>query len=223
MDKPNLWVFGDSFSVPFIKMGQDCQYLTYQKDVPPIYSEIIAENLSYNLMDLSVGGCSNYTIFHTFIKIMYQIKPNDILIFGWTQPIRFRISSKRNDFFDVLIAVAPHMLDNMDIDIDTLNQINVNRSEHSIYFDELCDYIKVINKITSQNKTLHWTWVEPPKTIDAYVKNYYDLLLPFKKYKTVREETNGRIDDFHYGGVGHADLATDLLQKLIFFSKPLIF
>jgi hypothetical protein len=204
-------------------MGQDCEYQTYQDTVPPIYSEIISKEIGHRLMDLSVGGSSNYTIFHTFIKNIYRIKENDIVIFGWTQPIRFRVASKINNFFDVLIAVAPQMSHMTDISINVFNQIHVNRSEHSIYFDELCDYITVINKITSQNKTLHWTWVEPSKSIDNYEKKYYELLVPFKKYKTIREETNNKIDDFHYGGVGHSDLAIDLLEKLKNFNNPLIF
>jgi hypothetical protein len=218
MDKPNLWVFGDSFSVPFHKMGNDCQYLTYQENVPKIYSEIISDKLNYNLKDMSVGGCSNYTIFHTFIKVIDLIGPDDILIFGWTQVIRFRVASKINNFYDVLIAVAPQMSDMTDFSINVLNQLNINHSEKSIYFDELCDFIKIINKITSKNKTLHWTWVEPTKQIDIdvnqYEKKYYELLVPFKKYKTVRQETNNKIDDFHYGGDGHNDLANDLLEKL---------
>ena len=165
---------------------------------------------------MSNGGCSNYSILHTYIKNIDKIKSNDILIFGWTQPIRFRIASKRNDFYDVIIAVAPYMKEFIDVSIDTLNDITINRSTHSIYWDELIDYINIINKSSKESSIFHWTWVEPTKEIETniYESKFYQLLLPFKKYKTVREETNGKVDDFHYGEVGHSELANDLLIEI---------
>ena len=212
-DKRNLWVFGDSFSVPFKKIENEHPYVPYKGYCPKIFSNILSEELDLNLMDMSIGGCSNQSILHTYIKNISKINSNDILIFGWTQPIRFRIASKRNDFYDVIIAVAPHMKDFIDMSIDTLNDITINRSTHSIFWDELNDYITVINESSKNSLIFHWTWVEPTKEIDnnIYESKFYEQLIPFKKYKTVREETNGDIDDFHYGEMGHKELADDLL------------
>ena len=211
--KRNLWVFGDSFSVPFKKIENEHPYVPYKGYCPKIFSNILSEELDLNLMDMSAGGCSNQSILHTYIKNISKINSNDILIFGWTQPIRFRIASKRNDFYDVIIAVAPHMKEFIDMSIDTLNDITINRSTHSIFWDELNDYITVINESSKNSLIFHWTWVEPTKEIDnnIYESKFYEQLTPFKKYKTVREETNGDVDDFHYGEVGHKELADDLL------------
>jgi hypothetical protein len=216
MDNKNLWVFGDSFSVPFKKIENEHPYVPYKGYCPKIYSNIISEELNLNLMDMSMGGCSNQSILHTYIKTIDKIKSDDIVIIGWTQPIRFRIASKRNDFYDVIIAVAPYMNEFIDMSIDSLNDFTINRSAHSIYWDELIDYVNVINKSSQSKHIFHWTWVEPTKEIDTnvYESKFYDLLLPFKKYKTVRDETNGDVDDFHYGEVGHLDLANDLLDKI---------
>lgn len=216
MNQNNLWVFGDSFSVPFTKNKDNHPYVPFKGYCPKIFSNILSEELNLNLVDMSNGGCSNYSILHTYIKNIDKIKSNDILIFGWTQPIRFRIASKRNDFYDVIIAVAPYMKEFIDVSIDTLNDITINRSTHSIYWDELIDYIKIINKSSKESSIFHWTWVEPTKEIETniYESKFYQLLLPFKKYKTVREETNGKVDDFHYGEVGHSELANDLLIEI---------
>jgi hypothetical protein len=215
-NKKNLWVFGDSFSVPFKKIENEHPYIPYKGYCPKIYSNIISEELDLNLMDMSIGGCSNQSILHTFIKNIDDIKYDDIVVIGWTQPIRFRIGSKHNDFYDVIIAVAPHMEEFIDMSIDSLNDFTINRSTHSIYWDELIDYVNIINKSLKTKFTYHWTWVEPTDKIDSnvYEKQFFDLLLPFKKYKTVRDETNGDIDDFHYGEVGHLDLANDLLVEI---------
>ena len=215
-NKRNLWVFGDSFSVPFKKIEDVHPYIPYKGYCPKIFSDILSEELDLNLIDMSVGGCSNQTILHTYIKNVNKIKSDDILIFGWTQPIRFRIASKRNDFYDVIIAVAPYMEEFIDMSIETLNDITINRSTHSIFWDELIDYVNIINKTSNESLIFHWTWVEPTKNIDTNVfeNKFYNLLEPFKKYKTVKEETNGDIDDFHYGEVGHIELANDLLDRI---------
>jgi hypothetical protein len=208
-----LWVFGDSFSVPFNRVKNEHPYVPYKGYCPKIFSELLCEKLNIELIDCSHGGSSNYNILHTFIKNIKNIGDNDILIFGWTQIIRFRIASKRNDFYDVIIAVIEHMKDLVDIPSNSLYDITLNRSNNSIYYDELCDYIKIIEESRPNCKILHWTWVEPSFK-DMNEENYYKLLIPYRKYKTVKEETNGDVDDFHYGEFAHFELYQDLMKFL---------
>lgn len=214
----NLWVFGDSFSVPFYKIEKECPYVHYKGYCPKIYSELLSEKLNFNLKDMSMGGCSNYSMFHTFIKCLDEIQPNDVLIFGWTQLMRFRIATKNNNFYDTIIAVVQHMTDMFDLNVDTLHDITINRNENSIYYTELSDYIKLINFYFKNNKIIHWTWVEPSNTFltdeKQYEKQYYDLLEPYKKYIPIKEETNQEIDDFHYGEIAHLELSEDLYKKI---------
>ena len=132
MYKKQLWVFGDSFSVPFERVKNEHPYVPYKKYCPKIFSNIISENLNLELTDRSRGGSSNYDIFHTYIKEIDNIKDGDILIFGWTQIIRFRIASKRNDFYDVIIAVVEHMKELIDIPSKSLFDLTLNRSNNSI-------------------------------------------------------------------------------------------
>lgn len=209
----NLWVFGDSFSVPFEKIKDVHPYVPYKGYIPKIFSELICENNNLILSDCSRGGSSNYDIFHTYIKNIENIKENDVLIFGWTQTIRFRIASKRNDFYDVIIAVVEHMKELVNIPSSSLYDITLNRSNNSIYYDELSDFIKIIKISNPKCKILNWTWVEPIFN-DEYENNFYKLLIPFKKYQTVKEETKGNVDDFHYGEVAHKELSEDLLKFL---------
>ena len=162
---------------------------------------------------MSNGGCSNYDIFHTLIKNIDKINNDDIIIIGWTQMIRFRIASKRNDFYNVMVAVVDQMNHLIDVPSQSLIDITLNRSNNSIYYDELTDYIKIINKSLPNNKIINWTWVKPTFN-DENEKKFYELLIPYKDYKTVRQETNGDVDDFHYGEVGHNELSQDLIKFL---------
>lgn len=212
MSNNKLWVFGDSFSVPF-ELMKHIPYIPYKGYVPKIYSEIIADKLGYDLMDNSIGGSCNATIFHKFISVVDQISDNDLVIFGWTQNFRFRIASETNIFTDILIGVIEQYEINH-ISKDALLEFSCNKEASSIYFTEISDYIKLINHTLKNNKALHWTWVEPINLNDRYEKEYYDLLVPFKKYLSVTQETDSQLNDFHYGEIGHLELAKDLILKI---------
>ncbi len=49
------------------------------------------------------------------------------------------------------------------------------------------------------------------KDIISEFKNH---ILPFKKYSTIREETNNEVDDLHYGKDGHFQLSNDIIKLL---------
>ena len=69
----NLWVFGDSFSVPFERVIDHMPYIPYKGYCPKVYGDIISENLNLNFMDMSIGGCSNHSMFHNFIKNYLEV------------------------------------------------------------------------------------------------------------------------------------------------------
>jgi hypothetical protein len=211
MSKNKLWVFGDSFSVPF-ELMKHIPYIPYKGYVPKIYSEIVAEEFGYELMDNAVGGASNTTIFHKFISVVDKISDNDLVIFGWTQYFRFRIASETNIFTDILTGVIEQYEINH-INKNSLVELGLNKEANSIYFTEISDYIKLINH-TVNNKVIHWTWVAPCKSNDSHEKEYYNLLMPFKNYLSVTQETDNQLNDFHYGEIGHFDLAKDIIFKI---------
>ena len=41
-----------------------------------------------------------------------------------------------------------------------------------------------------------------------------EKLVPFKKYETITESTNGEVDDLHYSEKGQSDLAFDFVDML---------
>ena len=68
-------MFGDSFSVPFKRIENEHPYVPYKGYCPKIFSNILSEELNLNLVDMSNGGCSNYSILHTYIKNIDKIEP----------------------------------------------------------------------------------------------------------------------------------------------------
>lgn len=173
--KPKLWVFGDSFTQTFkshFETNNDwaTKYKEYKRkgnllgdSIPKNYSEIIADSLNIDLENHGNGGCSNQTIFDTFLRCVSQIKPNDYVIFNWTDPGRFRISTEANFFKDVTGNLI-HPPQNDDVSNKSTSEIAINRSTYSIYWTEIENYVKII-KMILKNNVYHWTWVDPIQTL----------------------------------------------------------
>ena len=49
----------------------------------------------------------------------------------------------------------------------------------------------------------------------------YKLMIPYKKYETIYEETNGLVNDLHYGEKGSIDLGNDLIKHIDEFFEPI--
>jgi hypothetical protein len=312
MSQSKLWVFGDSFSVPFSKHFSSYNdwshsYKNYKNGITPkIFCEIISDKLNYQLINHSIGGCSNSTIFSNFINNLQKIENHDILIFGWTANSRYRLANNFNSLVDITYALK-HPSPNEFVSQKSLIEYSINRSNNSVFLTEIMDYIKIINFSLKNNKIIHWTWVSPdshelelngkfekknyegkillvsqftnlrenmkkyicdfggeflynghdlkykdfeengkiyefikqkkciviinientPKlneyisskydvidihNNDDYIQNYYEMLIPFKKYETIKDETNGIIDDLHYSENGHINMSFDMLN-----------
>jgi len=218
----NLWVFGDSFSASFkLQKEGECSYdyIKHKGYIPKVFSEIISETIKIKLIDKSMGGTCNQTIFNLFVNNMKQINNDDIVIFGWTQNMRFNISTKNNEFFSVIIGGSNEKLFSfIDISFESLVDLSTNRLKYSVFWVEVINYIKVINYILKNNLVFHWTWVEPSNNYrlndDNYQEEFYNLLIPFKKLPSISIETNNLIGDFHWGEKAHKDFASEILNYI---------
>jgi hypothetical protein len=89
-----------------------------------------------------------------------SIKPNDIVIFGWTAINRFKLANNVNMFVDIL-PNTPHPKQNDDVDLSSTQQLSINRDTHSIWWTEITQFMDVIKTLLPKNKIYHWTWVNP--------------------------------------------------------------
>jgi hypothetical protein len=304
--KPTLYVFGDSHTQTFANhyksdLSWAKQYINHLGETPKNYPDLIAEHYNIEVVNYGMGGCSNYTIFESFINNHIKIKPKDIVIFGWTSISRFRVADNVNNFVDI-IPFTPHPKQNDDVSKVSTEQIGYNKETHSVWWSEIEGFIKIINHILKKNKVLHWTWVKPDvilptriwsqESIDlkhSYIfnnwgesepelqelmrkncdhlvdltkdvnlnemknlaendkriifinielcseetrqfiyhnfnlkhyqsrnfkKDCYKHFIPYKKYQSIIEETNGAVDDLHIGRFGHIELFKDLIREL---------
>ena len=91
-----LWVFGCSFTAEWYPVGYEHIPSTYDEyknfkggTLPDVWPTILSKKLNYDVRNCAIGGASNYNILKQFINVIDYINEGDILIFGWTQLLRF--------------------------------------------------------------------------------------------------------------------------------------
>lgn len=202
-----LWTFGDSLTAGYTtedKWAKD--YIDWKGYKPKIFSEIIAEQLGIELMNLGKGGSDNDTIFETFCKNIKKIKENDIVLIGWSSLYRFRFGIE-----DKWKTIVPNFEDIKKIDDinsysvsnDTIREILVNRSS-PVYLNELNILIFFLEYICKDFKLLNWSSFENGRLNALYCGHCERIVT----------ETNNEIVDNHFSEKGNIQLADYIIACL---------
>lgn len=198
-----LHTFGCSYTA-FYENSKRKEYIEYKKfnggKFPKIWPELLSEKLNFDLNNLGAEGSSNYEIFHSFCDNIENLKKDDIVIIGWSYKERFRIVNPKTKQF---VRVGPGFFPNPEIkgvSEDCIEEILVNRMEKR-WVDEVVSWEKIIKKLCDfiGVKLLIWSFdtTIPKHDGFAYLLNHeYGAT-------NILEETDGKIDDHHYGTKGH--------------------
>jgi hypothetical protein len=212
---PKLWIFGDSFSESYNELWSWAkEYIEWKGYKPKVYGEILAEKFSYKLVNKSIGGCDNYTIFEEFCKSSHLIGKNDSVIFGWTQTLRFRVVANSRipgdrEYWYTIRTVDDMVKVNTDLTPEIRDVMLVERSK-SKYVDEVNSWIHLINTFLSSNTVIHWNFST------AKMKG---IFVHPKTIEKIGYETNDKIKDGHYSEYGHVQLSKILSNSL---ERPVI-
>ena len=222
--KPTLWVFGDSYSSeshPIFDPSDHLfhndfrvKYSKYKGYYPKTYPEIVSEELNLNLINCAVPSYSNDNIFHSFIKVSDKIKPNDILFFGWTYNSRFNIANDNNELTNINITRDDDHSIEGGVSMQSKNEILLNRT-YSIFYDLLCDKIKLIELVCKNNIILHFNFSGKSNTNDEYIKKFQSKISFLDKtYEKIKDETNDNNFNGHYSEKGHKNFSNDIIEKI---------
>ena len=210
-----IWIFGDSFSCRFerhLELNNQwaIDYCEFKNKIPKTFSDIIAGNLKTDVNYLSKAGSDNYSIFHSFIKEIDNIKDDDIVIFMWSSVLRYRLSGKHKEFLSIVPETDLDRLKNEDL-IDeyfsqtTLDDLLLNRN-NNLYYTELEELIKITKKSIKNKNLYHLSGFH-------YVRDEIEDIENVSP-GTISMETNNNIRNEHFGEMGHFSLATYLLKKI---------
>jgi hypothetical protein len=204
-----LVCFGDSYTADF------------KDNLIPPYVELNIELLNYG-----IGGTCNDIIFETFIKKINELNKNDIVIIGWTFLFRFKWYNINSDNF---VSIISNEHKNKNISKETATEILVNRS--NIKWSEDIELKKqIVIKLSELIGFKIYFW-----SVDEYIKNELNeinlcynqlkddnnILILIKKLggKNINEETQGIIDDKHFGESGHIILSELFYDHIVNFKK----
>lgn len=211
-----IWIFGDSFSTPFLRTKLDPwqkTYVNWKGYKPKVFGDIIADNLNYKSMYFASGGISNDFIFEKIYTNANKIKKNDIIIIGWSSINRFRLSLENKKWWNIVNSGENKWSDDdeyPDISNRTIGEILLNR-ELPMWKDELKKRIEFINWLFAKNRVIHWSPFKGVCEYDIFKKNP----------ELIRDETNQEVDDTHYSELGHVQLA-ELMMDLLNDENELI-
>jgi hypothetical protein len=196
--KRTLWTYGDSFTESMNTATGALwvdEYVGWKGYIPKVYGEIISDNMGIELVNLGKGGSDNYSIFQSICDSSNLINSNDVIIIGWSSCTRFRLVDKWDEWKPIIPKFDRNIRNLEDVSNTTLEEVLINRT-HSKYTNEVHSWIKLLNITFANNLIIHWS------PLDRGVsKNYIGNLA------NITKETNGEIDNGHYGEVGHIQLA----------------
>jgi hypothetical protein len=196
-----LYLFGDSFSAGFsFESNWTNNYINWKGYTPKGFGEIVSQKLSLELINLAENASDNYSILQKFCDNAKNIKKNDLVIIGWSSPLRFRLVSK--DWITILPnydKFSTKEIDKTKISESTLIEILLNRDDVR-YCNEVNSWIKLLNNL--DKNIIHWTPFD--QRLDCMFLN---------KFETIFTETNGELNDWHFSENGHIQLSDLFINK----------
>lgn len=204
-----LWVFGDSNSALYTDNAMKTQnwvkpYLDYLGYQPKHFSEHLSDKLNLELKNHGMGGADNYTILEILFNQMKNFdKENDFIFIGLTDTSRFRIIDKDN--FRSIAAGGVN--NNLSVSNDALHEILVNRM-HPFFAREFENYVNLFKMVLDGYKVYFWTPFNSLRESKGII-NIMKLGYLYKRgnITNIKQETEGLIDDGHFGEKGNALLA----------------
>ena len=204
--KRKLWVFGDSFTESFSTNNGGVwvdEYVNWKGYIPKVYGEVISDELGIGLTNMAKGGSDNYSIFQSVCDSVYHINSNDIIIIGWSSTIRFRLVNNRGIWKPIRPKFDRNKLNLENVSQLSIEEILLNR-DSELYKDEVRSWIKLLDYTFPNNLLIHWSWVD-----NMVTPNYFG-----NNISTIRDETNGLLNDVHFGEHGHKKLAKELMNMV---------
>ena len=236
-----LFVFGCSYSEDYKQLYDSLiasegtvleKYKTYRGGkLPDSWGYILAQRLGLEYSNYAEGAAGNHQILHQFCEHIHEIQEGDIVVIGWSFMGRYRWADDRGEEKHNWRKMGPGPNTKWDVISQiTHEEICYNRTSY-LYIDEIYNYINMMDEFAKSKKCEIYYWsgdrdiIYDLPVIKKMKKKFLCSNIVARKtivfdniYKmggeTIKDETNGVIDDLHMGESGHR-IQADLFYKHI--------
>ena len=202
-----IWIFGDSFSTSFnhntVINFWGKEYIDFKGYVPKSFGDIMSDKLGTEVKHFARSGICNDTIYELVCENAPLINKDDIVIIGWTDVTRFRLSGHGNEWFQLMPNFEKNFSKLPNISESTLNEIFVNRSL-KLYINEYMKRRNFLNWLFRDNVLIHWT----------PFLNQFKFILGYGEISTISFETKKQIKNEHYSELGHQQLSDHFIELI---------
>ena len=214
----SVWSFGDSMTAP---IGGDGPYTKWLGREGNTHCEFIAEHFGFTPINKGVSGSSPNQIFDDFMANHTDIKSGDIVTFGWSPIMRYRIARKKDhgmvwqQFWATSFkgGVEKACVDGTSITQEVAEHIILNRYEfRHFYSKEVNRWISFIKEWAKLKgvRVVNWSWCDT----NFGGEHSINVDIPVHMRTDMFMETNNIVKDGHYGEVGHKELAKEIIEFL---------
>jgi hypothetical protein len=210
-----LWVFGDSMTFGH-GCNNDCvsetriEYLPYKKEGDDIWPNHLSKLLNYEVVNLGKNGASNDYIFDTILDNFNNIKEDDAVVINMTLHGRIEVPMG-DDILNVLssyenaIKIVGRDTDEDNLEkIETILNFQYYFSNHKFYKDRHKRRFNFIKKRLINDKKIRLFFMWSLEDDDRI----------YRTFQTIKDHTNGEINDTHFSFKGHLDFAHFLYSQI---------
>jgi hypothetical protein len=203
-----LWAFGDSMT-----FGHGCNelcvsetkenYLPYKKEGDNIWTNHLGRLLNYEVKNLGRNGVSNDFIFDTVLDNFDNIKENDVVVINTTLygridvPIGESLSNVLSSYEGVKNIINPNINENEREKIESVINFQYHFSNHQFYKERHRNRFEFLKNRFMNDKKIRFFYMWSLEDDDGI----------YRSFQTIKDHTNGKVNDTHFSFNGHLDFA----------------
>lgn len=219
--KNTLWTFGDSMTFGH-GCNDDCvsetkiEYLEYKKDADNIWTNHLGKLLNCKVNNFGKNGVSNDYIFDKIIDNFDNIRENDIVIINTTLygridvPIGDSLCNVLSSYEGAKKIIKDHINEEEKEKIEAVINFQYHFSNHQFYKERHKNRFEFLRNRFVNDKKISFFFMWSLEDDDGI----------YKSFQTIKDHTNGKINDTHFSFKGHLDFAHYLYSTMD--SKKLI-
>lgn len=206
--KNTLWTFGDSMT-----FGHGCnelcvsetkqEYLPYKKKGDDIWSNHLGKLLNYNVKNLGKNGASNDYILDSIIDNFDEIGNGDVVIINMTLHGRIEVPIGNNTlnvlstYENAIKIIEEGKSEEEKEKIEAVINFQYYFSNHQFYKERHRKRFKFIEDRITREKKLRFFYIWSLEDDDKI----------YRSFTTIKDDTNGKINDTHFSFNGHLNFA----------------